>query len=806
MKYAKEFLFMIILLFLINSAYAMDEINETSMTNTINSYENNIENPINNEIQYYNTQTDNTQTDNIKTNDIETDNTPDNNITKSENDNLKTDNINSKHITNTVLKTTTNGSHIIMNVSVYSDIIVNGGYVIFKLNGVTLKNASDEKIKIYVHNSSAVLNLSTDQYRKVYWGSEAVYSGSSTFNASRSTQNISINTRITPEIKVTTDKKEYNPGDTVKLNITLSSSQANIFSGIIIFKINGETLRNEAGTTYILKFFGNNTIMNYTIPLGLKANNLTITTVSEGSRYNKIQTNNTISLKPLNTYLNIKNFTVNSDNYCVINATITDAYGRMVVGKTFVDVFVNGNKLFVDNKTKVYTIYNGSLNIRLPMYKYPFGNYTIKLVTRDSNCYNSASSRVYNINIIQKYPTKVIIDTPAMVKNGSILSVRVYVTYKDNNILKTVNDGNVSVVINNQKYDAYVVNGKAIMSYNVPSQNKVYTINATYIGEGEHKDSSATKNITVTHNSISAAQSSILGEKDPQTTSISLTNGIPNLVYMTNYVWGDENATYTLTRSQIQEVLQQDSYSLYLNKHLSKYVAFKTSDEPYLYHVLKREKWNVIEKTLNKYFVEKNTMTIPETLTVSLKGKSYTYSEARDIQDTSYTCGPTATSVCTQTLKNYVNEDTLAVDFKTYKYRGTYASNIPPAMKKYNISAVYFYKNSFDTQLSKLAQGGCTLVFYGVNHYVSILDISPDKTKVLVSNSYGNYSMGGGKIPNGWVSVSLMKNRFSSDSFGGLVVTLDYTLSSATKTKVNYLYNNFGSNWIRQNINEELNT
>jgi hypothetical protein len=440
------------------------------------------------------------------------------------------------------------------------------------------------------------------------------------------------------------------------------------------------------------------------------------------------------------------------------------------------------------------------------MYKYPFGNYTIKLVTRDSNCYNSASSRVYNINIIQKYPTKVIIDTPAMVKNGSILSVRVYVTYKDNNILKTVNDGNVSVVINNQKYDAYVVNGKAIMSYNVPSQNKVYTINATYIGEGEHKDSSATKNITVTHNSISAAQSSILGEKDPQTTSISLTNGIPNLVYMTNYVWGDENATYTLTRSQIQEVLQQDSYSLYLNKHLSKYVAFKTSDEPYLYHVLKREKWNVIEKTLNKYFVEKNTMTIPETLTVSLKGKSYTYSEARDIQDTSYTCGPTATSVCTQTLKNYVNEDTLAVDFKTYKYRGTYASNIPPAMKKYNISAVYFYKNSFDTQLSKLAQGGCTLVFYGVNHYVSILDISPDKTKVLVSNSYGNYSLGGGKIPNGWVSVSLMKNRFSSDSFGGLVVTLDYTLSSATKTKVNYLYNNFGSNWIRQNINEELNT
>ena len=801
MKYAKEFLFMILLLFLINSAYAIDDTNETSMANTINSYENSIEDHINNEIQYDNRPTDTNQRENI-----EAENTVTNNIEKVENNNLKTDNINSKHITNTVLKTTTNGSHIIMNASVYSDKIVNGGYVIYKLNGVTLRNASDEKIKVYVYNSSAVLNLSTDKYRKVYWGSEAVYSGSSTFNASRSTQNISINTRITPTIKVSADKKEYKPGDTVKLNISLSSSQADIFSGIIIFKINGETLRDKSGATYILKIYGNNVIMNYTIPLGLKTNNLTITTVSEGSRYNKIQTSNIISLKPLNTKLNIKNLTVNSDNYCVINATITDEHDRMLVGKTFVDVYVNGNKLFVDGKTKVYTIYNGSLNIRLPMYKYPFGNYSIKLVTRDSNCYNSVSSKVYSISIIQKYPTKVIIDTPAMVKDASVLSVRVYVTYKDNNILKTVNDGNVSVEINNQTLDAYVVNGKAIMSYNVPSQNKVYTIKATYTGEGEHKDSSATKNITVTHNSISASQSSILGNKDPQTTSITLTNDIPNLVYMTNYVWADENATYTLTRSQIQEVLKQDSYSLYLNKHMSKYVAFKTIDEPYIYHVLKREKWNVIEKTLNKYFVEKNTMTIPETLTVSLKGKSYTYSEARDIQDTSYTCGPTATSVCTQTLKNYVNEETLAVAFKTHKNRGTYASYIPPAMKKYNISAEYFYKNSFDAKLSKLAQGGCTLVFYGVNHYVSILDISPDKTKVLVSNSYGDYSMGGGKIPNGWVSVSYMKSRFSSDSFGGLVVTLDYSLSSSTKTKVNYLYNNFGSNWTRQNINEELNT
>ena len=546
--------------------------------------------------------------------------------------------------------------------------------------------------------------------------------------------------------------------------------------------------------------------MNYTIPLGLRSNNITITTVSEGSRYNKIQTSNLINFKALNTYFSIENVTINSDNYCVINATIYDEHYRQIVGKTFVDVYVNGQKLIVDNKTKVYTIYDGTLNIRLPMYKYPYGNYSIKLVTKDNNCYNSASSGIFNISIVKKYPTSVIIDTPLKARNVSVLSVRVYVTYKDNSILKTVDDGSVSVILNNRTLTANVKNGKAILSYALPAANGVYTIKATYTGAGEHKDSSALRNITVTSASITSAESSILGDKDPKTTQVSMTNGIPNLVYMNNYVWADENGTYTLTRSQIQEVLQQDSYSLYLNKYMSQYVAFKTQNESNIYHVLKREKWNVIEKALNKYFVQKNTNVIPETLTVSLKGKSYTYSETRDIQDYEYTCGPTAASVCTQALRHYVNEDTLAKAFKTYTYHGTYARSITTAMPNYNITATYFYKSGFNTQLDKLAQGGCALVFYGVNHYVSIIDISPDKTKVLVSNSYGNYNMGGGKIPNGWVSVSYMKSRFSSDSFGGLVLTLNYKISSTTKTQVNNLYNSFGTKWIRKNTSEELNT
>ena len=126
-------------------------------------------------------------------------------------------------------------------------------------------------------------------------------------------------------------------------------------------------------------------------------------------------------------------------------------------------------------------------------------------------------------------------------------------------------------------------------------------------------------------------------------------------------------------------------------------------------------------------------------------------------------------------------------------------------MKKYNITAKYYYKSSFNDALNQLSQGGCSLVFYGVNHYVSIIDISKDKTKVLVSNSYIRKNGGdGGDIPHGWVNVSLMKKRFSSESFAGLVFKLNYNLPSTTKNKVNNIYNNFGTKWVRQNVNESI--
>ena len=288
--------------------------------------------------------------------------------------------------------------------------------------------------------------------------------------------------------------------------------------------------------------------------------------------------------------------------------------------------------------------------------------------------------------------------------------------------------------------------------------------------------------------------------KDPLKDNISMVGGAPDTDYMPgSYVMGDDSATYTLKRSQYREVLKRDSYCLFLNNKLSKYVFFKTKNHPKLNHIIKREKWNVIEREINKKLVRANKHNYwPGTIRVSLKGRAYKYSEVRDVQNTGYTCGPTSASVCSQVLRNYVCERYLAKLAKTTR-EGTDIPKLEKALNKNNFTCTYFYRDSFKIGLNELKKGGCAIVFHAQNHYVSILDISKNGKKVLVSNSYGSYD----GIPTKWISVGYMNKKFGhfDDS---LVIRLNYTLSNSKKNSINCYYNSMGRNWYRHGPHSKI--
>ena len=295
--------------------------------------------------------------------------------------------------------------------------------------------------------------------------------------------------------------------------------------------------------------------------------------------------------------------------------------------------------------------------------------------------------------------------------------------------------------------------------------------------------------------------------KDPLKEGITFKNGVPDIDVMPgSYIMANENAKYTLTKSQYKDVLKRDSYCLFLNNKLTKYTFFKTKSHPHINHIVKREKWNVIERAINTKLVKANKHGYwPGKITVSLKGKSYTYPEVRDVQNTGYTCGPTSGSVCSQVLKNYVCEKYLAKLAGTTRAEGTKCSGIKKALEKNNFICTYYYKASFNYALNELKKGGTALVFHANKHYVSIIDISDNGKKVLVSNSYGSYD----NIPTKWLKVSYMKKKFShweESSITGIktgFTKLDYKLSDSTKNSIDAYYASFGS-WHKHNTRQSI--
>lgn len=287
---------------------------------------------------------------------------------------------------------------------------------------------------------------------------------------------------------------------------------------------------------------------------------------------------------------------------------------------------------------------------------------------------------------------------------------------------------------------------------------------------------------------------------NPLKHKVRTNNGVPDVDRMPkNFVMGYEDGKYTLLGSQSKETIKRDSYCLFLYNKIPQYTFFKTKHCPNTYHILKREKWNVIERAINTKLVKAYRYNYwPSVITVNLKGKQYTYPMVRDIQNTGYNCGPTSASVCSQALKKYYSE-------KYFEIEGNCVDgmNIPVLknlLEDNGFKTHYFYDDSFYNAMKEL-KSGAAIIAYLPNHYVSVVDISPDGKKILVSNSYGSYDVGCREVPTNWVSLNYFKSKFAGV---GLVVKLDYKLSDYKKLQTKYYYKSMGYGWTARNVNERI--
>lgn len=550
--------------------------------------------------------------------------------------------------------------------------------------------------------------------------------------------------KTTPEITLSTKK----PKSKDTLEIYLKNSSGVPLKSKIIVTLNKKT--------YNLKT-NSKGVANLPINLAAKSYKLTISYGGD-DKYNPVTKTFTIKVSKLKTKITESaNFVVRG-NYLYFH--MVDSRGDAVKTKK-VKIKYNGKTYTkkTNSKGKVKIKLKSSQKVKVT-YK---GDKQYKAISKKVkvNVVSSRSITIGNSKLLTKGFLRVYLKV-----NGKAISKKVIITVGSKKISKKANSEGIVVVKPKVKANAYTVKAKV---------GKYYSA----------------KNIKCYDGDV----------KDPLKDNITYKNGKPDVDVMPgNYVMGDDNAKYTLKKSQYREVLKRDSYCIFLNSKLTKYTFFKTKSHPKLNHIIKREKWNVIERAINEKLVKKNKNGYwPGKITVSLKGKSYKYPYVRDAQVNGRTCGPTSCSMCSQVLRNYVCESYLAKLAHTQSW-GTSCPNMIKALKKNNMVATYFYKSTFSKALKEVKNGGAALVFHAKNHYVSILDVSKNSKKVLVSNSYGSY----GNIPTKWIKVSYMKKKFSPKWDESLLVKLNYKLSSSTINSINCYYKSMGKNWVAQNSNARI--
>ena len=310
---------------------------------------------------------------------------------------------------------------------------VNEGNLIFKLNGITIKDngkltGSKNPLKVKVVNGVATATVIPDLDMRNANKLTAKYVGTDNYNASESSQvKIQVSQR-NASIVVSSNVKTIKQGQVLTITAKVydttngkkSTNLVKYADEFVYFKVNGITLKDSKGAMQKVKVVNGTATIKYIIPLGLSGvtDGKTFTvknhTILAGF-YNKnylenIRNTSTFQVERSNITITISNATVNNRTHKLsLTATIKDYLGNKVVGPNKCIIKVNGVTLKNGTQPIYYFASYGVLNIKninIPAYN----KYTIiEIVTQDRLAYKSQRNTTTKINIIPKEELKVVI-------------------------------------------------------------------------------------------------------------------------------------------------------------------------------------------------------------------------------------------------------------------------------------------------------------------------------------------------------------------------------------------------------------
>jgi len=302
---------------------------------------------------------------------------------------------------------------------------VNEGNLIFKLNGITIKDngkltGSKNPLKVKVVNGVATATVIPDLDMRNANKLTAKYVGTDNYNASESSQvKIQVSQR-NASIVVSSNVKTIKQGQVLTITAKVydttngkrSTNLTKFNDEFVYFKVNGITLKDSKGAMQKVKVVNGTATIKYAIPLGLSGvtDGKTFTvknhTILAGF-YNKnylenIRNTSTFQVERSNITITISNATVNNRTHKLsLTATIKDYLGNKVVGPNKCIIKVNGVTLKNGTKPTYYFASYGVLNIKnitIPAYN----KYTIiEIVTQDRLAYKNQRNTTNVIKVVK---------------------------------------------------------------------------------------------------------------------------------------------------------------------------------------------------------------------------------------------------------------------------------------------------------------------------------------------------------------------------------------------------------------------
>ncbi len=255
---------------------------------------------------------------------------------------------------------------------------VTGGNMVFKLNGLTLREdgrfaSSDSPVKKFkVVNGVVIFTMKADYYLKGTRNLTGAYSGSYKYESTRA--NIAemtiIRRSVELEVKVnpTLTREDSDIVFTVKVRDVTENSTTDAYltkKADIIFKINDQTLKDEEGQ--IIKVPVTDKVVTYTyhVPRGTPGidstgalRNYTVKAIYNSTYYVPVGNTTTYNVERSPVNVNFESVSLKG-NTLSIKANFTDYNNNLLVGKNNVSIKINGQTYKENNQTRYFETIDG---------------------------------------------------------------------------------------------------------------------------------------------------------------------------------------------------------------------------------------------------------------------------------------------------------------------------------------------------------------------------------------------------------------------------------------------------------------